>query len=40
MFMRRELAASKTNNGQLIEQNANLQVEIDSMNNHIKVVAH
>jgi peptidoglycan hydrolase CwlO-like protein len=38
--MRRELEQSKHNNGVLLESNANLQVEIDSMNNHIRVVSH
>ncbi len=40
MYMRRELDQSKHNNGVLLESNANLQVEIDSMNNHIRVVSH
>jgi peptidoglycan hydrolase CwlO-like protein len=40
MSMRRELDQSKHNNGVLLESNANLQVEIDSMNNHIRVVSH
>ena len=40
MYMRRELEGCKKNNGVLIETNANLQVEIDSMNNHIRVVSH
>jgi peptidoglycan hydrolase CwlO-like protein len=40
MYMRRELEQSKHNNGVLLESNANLQVEIDSMNNHIRVVSH
>lgn len=40
MYMRRELEGCKHNNGVLIETNANLQVEIDSMNNHIRVVSH
>ncbi len=40
MFLRRELEGSKYSNASLIESNANMQVEIDSMNNHIRVVSH
>jgi len=40
MYMKRELEAAKYSNGALIETNANLQVEVDSMNNHIRVVSH
>jgi hypothetical protein len=40
MYMKRELEAAKYSNGALIETNANMQVEIDSMNNHIRVVSH
>lgn len=40
MYLRRELEGSKYSNASLIENNANLQVEIDSMNNHIRVVTH
>lgn len=40
MYLRRELEGSKYSNASLIESNANLQVEIDSMNNHIRVVSH
>ena len=40
MYLKRELEGSKYSNASLIEGNANLQVEIDSMNNHIRVVSH
>lgn len=40
MYLRRELEGSKYSNQSLIESNANMQVEIDSMNNHIRVVSH
>jgi len=40
MYLKRELEGSKYSNASLIESNANLQVEIDSMNNHIRVVSH
>lgn len=40
MYLRRELEGSKYSNAALIESNANMQVEIDSMNNHIRVVSH
>ena len=40
MYLRRELEGSKYSNQSMIESNANMQVEIDSMNNHIRVVSH
>ncbi len=40
LYMKRELESAKYSNGALIETNANLQMEIDSMNNHIRVVSH
>lgn len=40
MYMRRELEQAKHQNSVLLESNANLQCEIDSMNNHIRVVSH
>lgn len=40
MYLKRELEGAKYSNASLIESNANLQVEIDSMNNHIRVVSH
>jgi len=40
MYLKRELEGSKYSNASLIEGNANLKVEIDSMNNHIRVVSH
>ena len=39
MYLKRELEGAKYSNAALIEANANLQVEIDSMNNHIRVVS-
>ena len=40
MYMRKELEGARYSNSALLENNANLQVEIDSMNNHIRVVTH
>ena len=40
MYMRKELECARYSNSALIENNANLQVEIDSMNSHIRVVSH
>lgn len=40
MFMRKELEGARYSNNALIENNAALQVEIDSMNCHIRVVSH
>lgn len=40
MYMRKELEGARYSNSALLENNANLQVEIDSMNNHIRVVSH
>ena len=39
MFLKRELEGSRYSNAALIENNGNLQVEIDAMNNHIRVVS-
>ena len=39
MCLKRELKGAKYSNAVLIESNANMQVEIDSMNNHIRVVS-
>ena len=39
MYMRKELEGARYSNSALLENNANLQVEIDSMNNHIRVVS-
>ena len=40
LYMRKELEGARYSNSALLENNANLQVEIDSMNNHIRVVSH
>jgi chromosome segregation ATPase len=40
MFMRKELEGARYSNNALVENNAALQVEIDSMNSHIRVVSH
>ena len=40
IYMRKELEGARYSNNALLENNANLQVEIDSMNNHIRVVSH
>lgn len=40
MYMRKELEGARYSNQALLENNANLQVEIDSMNNHIRVVSN
>ena len=40
LYMRKELEGARYSNSALIENNSNLQVEIDSMNNHIRVVSH
>jgi hypothetical protein len=39
MFLKRELEGCRYSNSALIENNGNLQVEIDAMNNHIRVVS-
>lgn len=38
MFMRKELEGARFSNSSLLDDNSNLQVEIDSLNNHIKVI--
>jgi chromosome segregation ATPase len=40
MYMRKELEGARYSNNALIENNSALQVEIDSMNSHIRVVSH
>lgn len=40
MYMRKELEGARYSNNALIENNTALQVEIDSMNSHIRVVSH
>jgi chromosome segregation ATPase len=38
MFMRKELEGARYSNSALLDNNSNLQVEIDSLNNHIRVI--
>ena len=38
MYMKKELEGARYSNSALLDNNANLQVEIDSLNNHIKVI--
>ena len=38
MQLRKELENSRYNNSSLLDQNANLQAEIDALNNHIRVL--
>ena len=38
-FLKRVLEGSKYSNAALIENNAGLQIEIDSMNSHIRVIS-
>ena len=38
-FLKRDLEGSKYSNAALIENNAGLQIEIDSMNSHIRVIS-
>ena len=38
MFMRKELEGARFSNSALLDNNSNLQVEIDSLNNHIRVI--
>lgn len=40
MYMRKELEGARYSNSALLENNSNLQIEIESMNNHIRVVSH
>lgn len=38
MYMRKELEGARYSNSALLDNNSNLQVEIDSLNNHIRVI--
>jgi predicted nucleic acid-binding Zn-ribbon protein len=38
MYMRKELEGPRYSNSALLDNNSNLQVEIDSLNNHIRVI--
>lgn len=38
MYMKKELDGARYSNSALLDNNSNLQVEIDSLNNHIKVI--
>ena len=38
MFLRKELEGARYSNSALLDNNSNLQVEIDSLNNHIRVI--
>jgi len=38
MQLRKELESSRYNNSSLLDSNANLQAEIDALNNHIRVL--
>merc|ERR1712087_891552 len=40
MYMGKELEGARYSNSALLENNSNLQIEIESMNNHIRVVSH
>jgi hypothetical protein len=40
MFMRKELEGVRFSNSASLDSNSNLQVEIDSLNNHIRVITH
>ena len=40
MYMRKELEGARYSNSALLENNSNLQIEIESMNNHIRVVSY
>jgi len=39
MVMRKELEGARYSNSALLDNNSNLQVEIDSLNNHIRVIS-
>lgn len=39
MYMKKELEGARYSNSALLDNNSNLQVEIDSLNNHIRVVS-
>jgi regulator of replication initiation timing len=38
MSMRKELEGARYSNSALLDNNSNLQVEIDALNNHIRVL--
>lgn len=38
LYMKKELEGARYSNSALLDNNSNLQVEIDSINNHIKVI--
>jgi len=38
MYLRKELEGARYSNSALLDNNSNLQVEIDSLNNHIRVI--
>lgn len=38
MYLKKELEGARYSNSALLDNNSNLQVEIDSLNNHIKVI--
>lgn len=38
MIMRKELDGARYSNSSLLDNNSNLQVEIDALNNHIRVL--
>lgn len=38
--MRKELEGARYSNSALLDNNSNLQVEIDSLSNHIRVITH
>ena len=39
MSMRKELDGARYSNSALLDNNSNLQVEIDALNNHIRVLS-
>lgn len=39
MYMKKELEGARYSNSALLDNNSNLQVEIDSLNNHIQVIS-
>lgn len=40
LYMRKELEGARYSNSALLDNNSNLQVEIDSLSNHIRVITH
>lgn len=38
MYLKKELEGARYSNSALLDNNSNLQVEIDSLNNHIRVI--